>query len=94
MIKSLICSPLATLLAVGSVNGATVLTNHAVFGFTDLLSYRNATSKGWNFGNSAANAPATTLLGVPLHSNLGATDVTNGLSFTTAPLTYAIGGFA
>lgn len=73
---------------------ATVVSNTAVFGFTDLLSYRNATSKGWNFGNSAANAPATTLLGVTFRSNLGVNDVTNGLTFTTAPSTYAIGGFA
>lgn len=89
--------PLLALLLVllpGAATAATVLSNTAVFGFTDLLIYRNATSKGWNFGDSAANAPATTLLGVSFRSNLGVNDAANGLTFTTAPLTYAIGGFA
>ena len=71
-----------------------VVSDTAVWGFaTDFLSYRNATSKGWNFGNSAANAPTVTLLGTTLTGNLGVNDAATGITFTTAPLTYAIGGF-
>ena len=73
---------------------AEVLSDTAVWGFaTDFLSYRNATSKGWNFGNSAANAPTVSLLGVTMTGNTGVNDTLNGLIFTTAPLPYPIGGF-
>lgn len=91
--RSLI-APLVLLAAAASAPAATVLTNNATWAFGDLLLYRNATSKGWNFGNTAANAPATMLLGVPFASNLGVNDAATGLTFTTAPSTYAIGGFA
>ena len=70
------------------------LSESGVFGFTtDFLSYRNATSKGWNFGNTAGNAPTVTLLGVTLTGNLGANDGSTGINFPVAPLTYAIAGF-
>ena len=75
------------------VHSAEVVSNTATWAFSDLLSYRNATSKGWNFGNTAANAPATTLLGTTFYGNVGVNDSANGLTFTTAPLTYAIGFF-
>ena len=72
---------------------AEVVSNTAVFGFTDMLTYRNATSKGFNFGNSAANAANTTLLTVPFYGNLGVNDTAHGLTFTTAPSNYGISGF-
>ena len=87
---------LAALLFCSSISSRAVevVSDTAVFGFTtDFLSYRNATSKGWNFGNSAANAPTVTLLGTTLTGNLGVNDAATGITFTTAPLTYAIGGF-
>ncbi len=70
-----------------------VVSDTAVFGFPDFLDYANATSRGWNFGNSVANAPTVTLRGVTMTGNQGVADAVNGLSFTTAPLTYAISGF-
>jgi len=81
-------------LATAAFPAASVVSDTAAFGFTDLLSYRNATSKGWNFGNSAANAQLVSLLGVTFRGNLGTSDAGNGLTFTTAPSTYAISGFA
>ena len=77
-----------------SLQAAEVVSNTAVFGFTDMLSYRNATSKGFNFGNTATNAANTTLLTVPFYGNQGVNDATNGVTYTTAPLTYAISGFS
>lgn len=85
---------LSLLLGIGAAGGAEILGDTAAFGFADFLTYRNVTSKGWNFGNSAANAPTVTLLGATMKGNLGVSDASSGLSFTTAPLTYAISGFA
>ena len=72
---------------------ADIVSDTAVFGFPDFLDYTNASSRGWNFGNSAANAPTVTLRGVTMTGNQGVADPANGLTFTTAPLTYAISGF-
>lgn len=92
MLKHPLIYPLCLLLSVAaSASAATVLSN-TTLRFHGHSTFHNATSKGWNFGNTAANAPATTLLGAPFYSNLGTNDATNGLSFTTAPSTYAIGG--
>ena len=85
--------PAALLLAL-PLRAADILSDTAVFGFPDFLTYRNATSRGWNFGNTAANAPTVMLLGVTMKGNTGVADPSSGLSFTTAPLTYAISGFA
>ena len=85
------CAVVLVTAAAGSA--ATVLSNAGAFGFPAMLSYRNGTSRGWNFGNAAANAPAVTLLGVPFAGNTGVNDAATGLVFTTAPSTYAISGF-
>jgi hypothetical protein len=92
VLKPIFCCAVVLVTAAASP-AATVLANVGAFGFPAMLSYRNATSRGWNFGNSAANAPAVTLLGVPFAGNTGVSDAATGLVFTTAPSTYAISGF-
>ncbi|HWB04313.1 MAG TPA: hypothetical protein VG796_14890 [Verrucomicrobiales bacterium] len=82
------------LLLADHAQAAEVLSDNAAWGFPDFLVFRNATSKGWNFGNTAANAPTVTLLGVTMKGNSGGSDAASGLTFTTAPLTYSISSFA
>ncbi|MBI5385208.1 MAG: hypothetical protein HZA90_11050 [Verrucomicrobia bacterium] len=90
----LVTLPVAVLLfATVPTPAATVVTNAADWGFTNFLTAPNSTSRGWNFGNTAANAPTVTLNGVGVIGNLGVDDPATGLDFTTNPLTYAISGY-
>lgn len=91
--KTIFSVTVAALAMCLSASAADLISDTAMWAFGDLLLDRNATSKGWNFGNTAANAPTVTLLGVTFIGNTGASDATTGLTYTTSPLTYAIAGF-
>ena len=71
-----------------------ILADETVSGFPSLLATTNASSKGWNFGNTTANAPTTTLNGAVFTSNLGVSDPATGLTFTGTPGTYAVAGYS